>query len=229
MKKQVLIVEDEVNLLKTIRLNLEMEGYNVTPAIDGDSAIKVFNDGNFDLVILDVMLPLKNGFDICSEIRKKDADVPVLFLTAKMEGEDRVHGLKLGADDYMTKPFILEEFLLRVNNLLRRSVRKEIQNFPPQITFGENEIDFTTFQCKGPNGKFELTKREVELLKLLISRKGEVVSREEILDNLWKDDTQPTGRAIDNYILNFRKYFEKNPRDPRHFFSIRGVGYRFIG
>jgi two-component system alkaline phosphatase synthesis response regulator PhoP len=228
MKKKVLIVEDEVNLLKTIRLNLELDGFEVTPAIDGNSAVNIFQNAAFDLVILDVMLPLKNGFDVCEEIRKKDKDVPVLFLTAKMEGEDKIRGLRLGADDYLTKPFILEEFLLRVQNLVRRSVRKAENALPAEYSFGENKVNFSTFAGTGANGDFELSKREVELLKLLISRKGEVVSRDEILEKLWRDDAQPTGRAIDNYILNFRKYFEKNPRDPRHIFSIRGVGYKFV-
>jgi two-component system alkaline phosphatase synthesis response regulator PhoP len=227
MKKQILLVEDEENLLKTIRLNLEMEGFEVTSAIDGASAVRIFESGNFDLVILDVMLPMLDGFGVCEAIRKKDAVTPVLFLTAKATGEDKVKGLRLGGDDYITKPFNLEEFLLRVHNLLRRAVKKETV-FNETFSFGKNKVNFATFEAQGINGEVTLSKREVELLKLLLERKGEVVSRDEILEKLWNDDALPTARAIDNYILNYRKYFEANPREPRHFFSIRGVGYKFV-
>jgi two-component system, OmpR family, alkaline phosphatase synthesis response regulator PhoP len=227
MKRRILLVEDEENLLKTIRLNLELEGYEVIPAIDGASAVRVFGDMAFDLVILDVMLPLLDGFDVCVAIRKKDSDVPVLFLTAKGDEEDKVRGLRLGADDYLVKPFNLEEFLLRVQNLLRRSPRKE--NQPGGILqFGGNQVNFATYDANGVNGKVSLSRREIELLRLLADKEGDVVSRDEILEKLWKDDMQPTSRAIDNYILSFRKYFETNPREPKHFFSIRGVGYKFI-
>lgn len=227
MEKRILLVEDEENLLKTIRLNLELEGYTVVSAIDGDSAIRAFEPGEFDLVILDVMLPLVNGFDVCNAIRTKDTAVPILFLTAKAEGEDRIRGLKLGADDYLTKPFHLEEFLLRVNNLIKRSPRKQGMNLMGTYAFGTNKINFSSFEAEGNGQIWSLTKRETELLRLLISKKGEVVSRDEILEKLWADDSQPTGRAIDNYILSFRKYFEENPKEPRYFHSIRGVGYRF--
>lgn len=227
MKKRILLVEDEENLLKTIRLNLELEDFSVTSAIDGASAVEIFETGEFDLVILDVMLPMLNGFDVCAAIRKKDRDVPVLFLTAKATGEDKVMGLRIGADDYITKPFNLEEFLLRVHNLVRRS-RRPATPASDVLTFGSNKVNFSTFEASGAGGNVTLSKREVELLRLLTERKGEVVSRDEILEKLWKDDALPTARAIDNYILNFRKYFESNPREPKHFFSIRGVGYKFV-
>lgn len=227
MKKRILLVEDEENLLKTIRLNLEMEGFEVSSAIDGDSAVRIFGSGGFDLVILDVMLPVMNGFDACAAIREKDSEVPVLFLTAKAENEDKVRGLRLGADDYLTKPFNLEEFLLRVHNLLRRSAGKATV-VAARAEFGGNSVNFSTFEASGINGPVTLSKREVEFLRLLLEKEGLVISRDEILEKLWKDDAQPTARAIDNYILNFRKYFEKNPREPVHFFSIRGVGYKFV-
>lgn len=227
VKRTILLVEDEENLLKTIRLNLELEDYQVISAIDGDSAIRIFNETAFDLVILDVMLPLVNGFDVCNAIRKKDKEVPVLFLTAKSDGEDKIRGLRLGADDYLTKPFNLEEFLLRVQSLLRRSPRRGNPS-PAEFVFGKNKVNFNTYEASGVNGIFSLSKREIEFIRLLTERAGEVVSRDEILEKLWKDDAQPTGRAIDNYILNFRKYFEENPREPKHFFSIRGVGYKFL-
>lgn len=228
--KQILLVEDEEHLLKTIQLNLELEGYAVTPAITGIEALKEFRKKNFDLVILDVMLPEINGFDVCEEIRKENTLIPVLFLTAKSSGSDRVQGLKLGADDYLTKPFNLEELLLRVQILLRRNNNPVAEKVLEFYSFSGNEINFVTYEIKGVDKqKTEITKREIALLKLLIKRVGEVVSREEILDNVWGTDVFPTSRTIDNYILAFRKYFEKNPKEPQHFHSIRGVGYKFTG
>jgi two-component system, OmpR family, alkaline phosphatase synthesis response regulator PhoP len=226
--KQILLVEDEEHLLNTIQLNLELDGYSVTTAITGIEALKEFRKKDFDLIILDVMLPEMNGFDVCEEIRKENTQVPILFLTAKGSSNDRIQGLKLGADDYLTKPFNLEELLLRIQILLRRGKislpEKDIESY----RFGDNEIDFIKYEIKGVNKtSFEITKREIALLKLLIKRKGEVVSREEILDTVWGTDVFPSSRTIDNYILAFRKYFEHNQREPKHFHSIRGIGYKF--
>jgi two-component system alkaline phosphatase synthesis response regulator PhoP len=227
VQKSILLVEDEEHLLKTIRLNLELESYAVSTAIDGFSALKIVESQAFDLIILDVMLPLLNGFDVCSAIREKDKQVPILFLTAKGTSEDKIHGLRLGADDYLVKPFHLEEFLLRVHNLTRRSNRQASAPEVSVYSFGSNSINFVTFEAMGNGQTWTLTKRETELLRLLITRVGQVVSRDLILNELWTDDIQPTARTIDNFILNFRKYFETNPREPQYFHSIRGVGYKF--
>jgi two-component system alkaline phosphatase synthesis response regulator PhoP len=227
IQRKVLLVEDEEHLLKTIQLNLELEGYAVVSAITGIDALKEFRKQSFDLIVLDVMLPEMNGFDVCEEIRKENVKVPVLFLTAKASSEDRITGLKLGADDYLTKPFNLEELLLRVQILLRRSSGVSEKSLDV-YTFGNNQINFNTFEITDTNGeKREITKREIALLKLLIERKGEVVSREDILDQVWGTDVYPSSRTIDNYILSFRKYFEPNQREPKFFHSIRGVGYKF--
>lgn len=228
--KKILFVEDEEHLLKTILLNLELEGYQVVTASDGISALKKFRAGSFDLIILDVMLPELNGFDVCEEIRNENSLVPILFLTAKGGSSDKVKGLKLGADDYLTKPFNLEELLLRVQILIKRSVAVSASQpkSMERYTFRDNEINFITYEIKGVNGKTsEITKREIALLKLLIERKGEVISREKILDDVWGTEAFPSSRTIDNYILAFRKYFEKNQKEPLHFHSIRGVGYKF--
>jgi two-component system alkaline phosphatase synthesis response regulator PhoP len=226
-QRKVLLVEDEEHLLKTIQLNLELEGYAVVPVVTGIDALKEFRKQAFDLIVLDVMLPEMNGFDVCEEIRKENAKVPVLFLTAKASSEDRITGLKLGADDYLTKPFNLEELLLRVQILLRRSSGATEKSMDV-YTFGNNQINFNTFEITDNNAeKREITKREIALLKLLIERKGEVVSREDILDQVWGTDVYPSSRTIDNYILSFRKYFEPNQREPKYFHSIRGVGYKF--
>jgi two-component system alkaline phosphatase synthesis response regulator PhoP len=226
--KKILLVEDEEHLLKTILLNLELENYQVTTASNGIDALKKFRSSAFDLIILDVMLPELNGFDVCEEIRKENTRLPVLFLTAKGTSEDKVKGLRLGADDYLTKPFNLEELLLRVQILLKRyqvaSAAKQLEHY----TFSDNQINFNTYEIKGVNGlKTEITKREIALLRLLIERKGQVISREEILDAVWGTEAFPSSRTIDNYIVAFRKYFEKNQKEPRHFHSIRGVGYKF--
>jgi two-component system alkaline phosphatase synthesis response regulator PhoP len=229
MSARILLAEDEEHLLKTIKLNLELEGHHVTACADGKSAIDTFRSARFDLVILDVMLPEIDGFTVCRTIRLENTQVPVLFLTAKNSSDDKVTGLKTGADDYLTKPFHLEEFLLRVQNLLRRSKQTESVNPVSSVFyFGKNEVNFVTYEIRGVNGKKqEITRREILLLKLLIERKNEVVSREDILQMVWGVDVYPTTRTIDNYILAFRKYFEENPKDPKHFHSIRGVGYKF--
>ena len=228
-KYHILLVEDEEHLLKTIQLNLELEDYSVTTASTGIEALKKFQTNNFNLIILDVMLPEMNGFDVCETIRKENKIVPILFLTAKGSSNDRVQGLKLGADDYLTKPFNLEELLLRVQILIKRNLSiNEPQKSITHYSFGENEVNFITYEIKGVNGtSTEISKREIALLKFLIERKGEVVSREEILDAVWGTDVYPSSRTIDNYILAFRKYFEKNQREPQHFHSIRSVGYKF--
>ena len=226
--KHILLVEDEEHLLKTIQLNLELEGYSVTTADTGIEALKAFRKGQFDLVILDVMLPEIHGFDVCEEIRKENTQVAILFLTAKASGSDRVQGLKLGADDYLTKPFNLEELLLRVQILLKRSKNGDSDKSLEVYAFGENEINFKTYEIKGVDGqRVEITKREIALLKLLIERAGKVVSREDILNTVWGAEVYPSSRTIDNYILAFRKYFEKKQKEPQHFHSIRGVGYKF--
>ncbi|MFI5222509.1 MAG: response regulator transcription factor [Bacteroidia bacterium] len=229
MAYRILLVEDEENLRSTIRLNLEMEGYHVTEARDGKIGFDNFRSAHFDLIILDVMLPEMDGYTLCRKIRLENTQVPVIFLTAKGASDERVQGLKLGADDYLSKPFNLEELLLRVNSLIRRRGKsQEERNELSTYRFGKCEINFLTFDVIGRDGtKHSLSKREIQLLKLLIERKNEVVSREDILRTVWEYDVYPSTRTIDNYIVSFRKYFEKNPREPKHFFSVRGVGYKF--
>jgi len=229
MDIRILLVEDEKNLLEAIKLNLELEGYEVVTAVTGTSAISIFDAQRFNLIILDIMLPEADGYRVCESIRLTDTEIPILFLTAKDSSEDKVKGLKLGADDYLTKPFNLEEFLLRVRILVRRSLKVKEERLEKNVVrFGGNEIDFTSFTAKGTGGqKIILKQREAALLKLLIERKNEVVSRNYIFETVWKYDVYPTTRTIDNFILTFRKYFEKDSRRPKHFLSVRGVGYQF--
>lgn len=224
---RVCLVEDEQSLVELISLNLEMEGYHVHCFTDGQLALDILSKPfHFDLIILDVMLPHVNGFDICREIRKHAA-TPILFLSAKGTTADRVAGLKLGANDYLAKPFDLEELLLKVQILTQGLVSAEVQNY---MKIGEFRIDFSTFSVQNDLGieVHQFSKREMDLLALFHEKEGKVISRNEILDRVWGADQFPTTRTIDNYILVFRKLFEADPKTPQHFFSIRGVGYKFV-
>jgi two-component system alkaline phosphatase synthesis response regulator PhoP len=223
---RILLVEDEENIRDVVKLNLELENFEVVATGNGKDAIRHFHEQHFDLIILDVMLPEIDGFQICEQIRLTDMEVPVIFLTAKEAVGDRISGLKKGADDYLTKPFVLEELLLRINNLIKRT-SKSPENTPEIFEFGPNRINFITFEADGILGKFVLTKKEAMLLKLLIDRRNEVVSRQQILQSVWGYDVYPSTRTIDNFILKFRRNFEDDSKNPRHFHSIRGVGYKF--
>lgn len=224
---RILLVEDEEGIADAVRLNLELEGYKVTWCRDGREALLRFHAERFDLILLDVMLPEMDGFTVCQSIRLENSRIPILMLTAKSGGTDRVFGLRIGADDYLTKPFNLEELLLRISKLLIRAGDNAVSNNAELILIGENSIDTKTFEVRTWKGEsMVLSKREVMLLKLLHDRAGEVVSRELILETVWGYNVYPSTRTIDNYILAFRKYFEPDPRHPRFFHSIRGVGYK---
>jgi two-component system alkaline phosphatase synthesis response regulator PhoP len=226
MDNKILLVEDEMNLLSIIRLNLEIEGYKVVAFEDGLEAWQKYRSSEYSLIILDVMLPGMDGFELCKRIRKVDKQTPVLFLTARGAAEDRIAGLKMGADDYLVKPFHLEELLLRVKALLKRS--STTTNQADNYTFGKNIINFRTYEIVMKDGKkMEITKKEIDLLWLLIDKKNEVVPREVILDKVWGHESNSSSRTVDNYIVAFRKYFEEDPKNPRYFHSIRGVGYKF--
>ncbi len=226
--KRLLLVEDEESLRSTLRLNFELEGYDVTTAVRGGEALDRIRGARFDGIILDVMLPDVDGFTICETIRLEGDRTPVLFLTARSTPADRVRGLRTG-DDYLGKPFDLQELLLRVEKLVSRS--DEGAPAPTAAThrkFGTNTVDFETYEITGQRGLTKrLTHREMLLLRLLTDRAGEVVSREEILQKVWGYDVFPTTRTIDNFIVSFRKYFEADPHKPKHFRSVRGVGYTF--
>ncbi len=228
MMPRILLVEDEENLQEAIKMNLELEGYEVVAVGDGLSAIKTFKGQRFNLIVLDIMLPEVDGIHVCEKVRLEDADVPILFLTAKDTAQDKINGLKKGADDYMTKPFNLEEFLLRAGKLVQRSMKTETPTREIiEYSFGDNEVNFSTYRAVCQKGEVSLTNKESKLLKLLIERNNEVVSREQILQFVWGYDVYPSTRTIDNFILAFRKYFEKDPKKPEFFHSVRGVGYKF--
>jgi len=229
MNTRVLLVEDEEHLLEAISMNLEMEGIEVVTAITGLEALKKKDGQFFNLIILDVMIPELSGFDVCENIRLTDPDTPILFLTAKDSHHDKVKGLKLGADDYITKPFNLEELLLRVKVLIKHSMKgKTSDGTFNTYSFGGNEINFQTQQIKTFDGKeITLSKREAEMLKYLVSNKNTVVSRQQMLNVIWGYDVYPSTRSTDNFIVTFRRYFEKDVRNPVYFHTIRSVGYKF--
>ncbi|HET8573370.1 MAG TPA: response regulator transcription factor [Edaphocola sp.] len=228
-KANLLLVEDEENLRETIKLNLELEGYSVTPLDNGMAALKAIKNEYFDLIVLDIMLPEMDGITVCENIRMQNNNIPILFLSARNSSIDRIEGLKKGGDDYLTKPFNLEELLLRIEKLVVKNRQLQERKALPEVyAFGKCRIDFSAQSGKDKDGKtIELSRKEMALLKLLIEHKNEVVSREHILQAVWGYNVYPTTRTIDNFILNFRKYFEKDSRSPKHFHSVRGVGYKF--
>jgi len=228
-KHTILLVEDEENLQEALKLNLELEGYSVSSSFDGATALKMIHQEHYDLIILDVMLPEIDGISVCESIRLQQIDIPILILSAKNSSADRVLGLKKGADDYLTKPFNLEELLLRVEKLIRKNELIENKNSVADVyEFGKNKIDFNGLILTNKKGeKIELTKKEAMLLKLLIENKNEVVTREKILQAVWGYNVYPTTRTIDNFILNFRKYVGDDSKNPIYFQSVRGVGYKF--
>jgi two-component system alkaline phosphatase synthesis response regulator PhoP len=222
----ILIIEDEENLANTIALNLQLENHKTTIQTSGKEALDFVNQSatELDLILLDVMLPGINGFDLCRKFKLNHPKLPVIFITAKNQSSDKIAGLKLGADDYIVKPFELEELLLRIANIIKRSKPEQ----SPLFVFGQCRINFETFEIIDiRNEKLTLSKREIGLLKLLTSNINKVISRDEIIDQLWESDENASSRTIDNFILGFRKYFEENPKKPVHFHSIRGVGYKF--
>jgi len=225
----ILLVEDEENLHEALKLNLELEGYNVTSAYDGAAALKAVDAEYFDLIILDVMLPEMDGISVAETVRISNNEVPILILSAKSSSADRVLGLKKGADDYLTKPFNLEELLLRVHKLIDKNKKlQDKTSLGNSYSFGNNIIDFKAQEASTKSGqKIQLSKKETMLLKLLIENKNEVVPREKILQAVWGYNVYPTTRTIDNFILNFRKYFEDDSRNPKYFHSVRGVGYKY--
>ena len=227
MAVRIFLVEDEASIRDALKLNLELEGYEVVSTDDGKKVLRMFKEQHFDIVLLDIMLPDVSGLELCEQIRLVNMDVPIIFLTAKDTSADKVLGLRKGADDYITKPFNLEELLLRIQILLKRSQGKTSTSLE-SFEFGSNKANFKTFEAKGQKGNFKLTKKEAMLLKLLIERRGEVVSRQQILQSVWGYDVYPSTRTIDNFILSFRKYFEENPKAPHFFHSVRGVGYKFV-
>lgn len=225
----VLVVEDERSLHETLRLNLELEGYEVASAYSGVDAVRISQEAYFDLIILDIMLPALDGLSVLQSLKLHKIESPVLILSARNTSADRVAGLRKGADDYLTKPFELEELLLRVNNLVAKGKALHSVKRPSDTySFGGHTLDFKAQMATLKSGEvIELSKKESMLLQLLIVHPNEVVTREKILQTVWGYQIYPTTRTIDNFILSFRKHFEEDSRHPRYFHSVRGAGYKF--
>ena len=225
----ILVVDDEAHLAVGIRENLVAEGYRAQTANDGPEGLQKALDESFDLIVLDVNLPVMDGFALCRELRSHGRQTPVLFLTVKGDPADRIRGLEAGGDDYMAKPFHLRELLLRVEAILRRSTwYGQASEAGSTLSFGGNEVDFGTYQARSWDGaSHALTHKEAMILKALAEQAGAVVGREEILDRVWGFEVFPSTRTIDNFIVRLRKRFERDADAPRHFHTVRGVGYRF--
>ena len=236
IKNRILVIEDERHIAEGLRLNLSLQGYDVRLAFDGVSGLQEWKTWQPDLVVLDIMLPGIDGLSILRSIRLENEMVPILILSAKTAIDDKVKGLSYGVDDYLTKPFILEEFLLRVERLLKRASWNRDSTGVLDVhdvsgkelySFGDNHIDFHRMTAQCQKGEISLTEQEVKLLKLFIANQGKPLSRQQLLQIGWGYSKRTTTRTVDNFIVRFRKYFEKTPKNPVHFKSIRSIGYVF--
>ena len=225
---KILLVEDEQGLILTLTDRLRSEGFEVTSATDGESGLSLASTGGFDLIILDVMLPKKNGFDVCRDLRRKGIETPVLMLTAKGETIDKVLGLKLGADDYLTKPFEVIELLARVEALLRRAPQTRSNGSSPEsFRFGNVTVDFRRAEARKNDEPVELSAMEFKLLHFLIENRGAVHSRDRLLDAVWGYDAMPSTRTVDVHVAWLRQKLETNPKHPQFIQTVHGLGYKF--
>ena len=224
--KRILIVEDDPAILKGLEASLREEHYDVLSAMDGEKGFHMAKRENIDLIILDVMLPNKNGQDICRDLRKEGVNTPILMLTSKKQEMDKVVGLELGADDYVTKPFSVRELQARIKALLRRKaeLKKEID----ECAFGDVYVDFRKQEATMKKKPLKLSAKEFEILKYFVLHEGEVISRDMLLDDVWGYETFPTTRTVDNYILTLRKKIEANPAKPKHLLTVHTAGYKFV-
>ena len=227
MPKKILIIEDDPGILLSLKDEFESEGYTVYSAEDGEKGLEIAKQQKPDLIILDIMLPVLDGYEVCKRLRMEGDTTPIIMLTVKDKEIDRVLGLELGADDYVTKPFSLRELMARVKAVLRRTEdrAKDLATY----SFAQIELDFKKYEAKKKGKKLDLTPLEFQMLKLFIQRKGEVISRDYFLDKVWgEDNTYVSFRTVDSHIANIRKKIEDDPSNPKHIISIRGVGYKFI-
>ena len=226
-KPAILLVEDEIHLARGICFNLELDGYRVSHVETGEEALERVKLDRFSLIILDVMLPGMDGFAVCTQIRTTDSRIPVLMLTARSEEGDRVIGLQSGADDYLVKPFSLDEFLLRVRGMLRRSSWYRPEPVEEAYRFGDNEVFLLSYHARTAQGEIDLTELEVRMLSLFFQKEGEAIPRGVLLKRVWGYTSDTETRTLDNFIVRLRKYFEQDPASPVFFQTVRGVGYRF--
>jgi two-component system alkaline phosphatase synthesis response regulator PhoP len=226
-KPHILLVEDEIHLARGICFNLEQDEYRVSHVESGEEALERMQYDRFALIILDIMLPGIDGFEVCEKIRTMDTRVPILILTARTSEGDRITGLEKGADDYLVKPFNLSEFLLRVRGMLRRSAWYRPEPVEEAYRFGDNEVFLLSYRARTAQGEIDLTDLEVKMLALFFQKEGETVTRKTLLERVWGYSLDTETRTLDNFIVRLRKYFEPDPANPVYFQTVRGVGYRF--
>lgn len=224
--RTILIIEDDPAILRGLEDSLNEEHYEVITAVDGESGYKKAKRENISLIILDLMLPTKNGMEVCRDLRADGISTPILMLTSKKDEMDKVLGLEIGADDYVTKPFSIRELQARIKVLLRR--KTEIINEIEVFSFGKVDLDFKKYEAKKNGFNIKLSSMEFDILKYLIQHEGEVISRNKLLDDVWGYDSYPTTRTVDNYILSLRKKLEDNPSAPNHFLTVHTTGYKFV-
>ena len=229
MSIRILVVEDEPNLSSGLRDNLEYEGYKVTVAENGVDGLKQILSKAHDLVLLDVMLPQMSGFDVCRRAREAGVEIPIIFLTAKSEEIDKVVGLEIGSDDYITKPFSVRELLARVKAILRRSgASKEGDQSREHVRIGKLHVNFASFNAEDDSGPVKMSHKEVAILKYLYERRNEIISRQDLLENVWGYEETPTTRTVDNFIVKLRHKVESDPNHPRIILTVHGTGYKMV-
>lgn len=227
--QRILIIEDEPSMRMGLEDNLDYEGYRVESAGDGNEGLQKITKEQYDLVLLDVMLPGMSGFDICRHLRKNGNHVPIILLTAKGEEIDKVLGLELGADDYITKPFSLRELMARIKAVLRRGSGTDEENEESNISIGKLSVDFNSYDAQGAGESIKMSHKEFEVLRYLYEHRQQTVSRFDLLDNIWGyEDEQPTTRTVDNFIVKLRQKIEQNPNDPHIILTVHGIGYKMI-
>ena len=225
--RKILIVEDDEVIALALRDGLESEGYTAEVATNGSAGLRAAQEKEFDLIVLDVMLPRQSGFDVCKQLRATGNTTPIIMLTARSLEVEKVQGLNLGADDYITKPFGLMELFARVKAVLRRTGRGS--ESVEQYRFGEVTLDFGKFEASKNGTPLELSAREFRILKHLIEQRGQVVSREQLLNHVWSYDSFPSTRTVDSHIARLRQKIERAPNDPRFLITVHGIGYKFVG
>lgn len=226
---RILVVEDDPSMQLGLKDNLEFEQFEVTVAGDGQLGLQYLLNETYDLVLLDVMMPRLSGFDVCKQARKSGVVTPIIFLTAKGEEIDKVLGLELGADDYITKPFSIRELVARVKAVLRRTQSSGGGSSEDYLTIGNLAVDFTHYEAThSTQGKVKMSHKEFEVLQYLYNHKNEIVSRYKLLEDVWGYDTQPTTRTVDNFILKLRQKIEENPNDPKFILTVHGAGYKMV-
>jgi DNA-binding response OmpR family regulator len=226
--KRVLIIEDDAAILRGLKDNLEYESYEVLTAADGEEGYYLIKEKKPDLIILDLMLPKMNGYELCRKVRNEGVTTPILMLTARGEEMDRVHGLDLGADDYVTKPFSVPELLARIRAIIRRIQKAKAGDLPNDLQFGEVSVDFKCFEARKGDEVLDMSRKEFGVLRLLAARAGEVITRDELLDEVWGYDQYPTTRTVDTHIALLRTKLEDDPSKPRHLLTVHGVGYKLV-